>query len=143
MPEDVHGYEQARKSWRLRWLHLIALFGNREEQGGLWFGGKPLRFSYHDLAGQYFHELSLSRDLGGFQWVLEQGGITEAEVSAVEEFHELAEAYDESARAKNWEHVQILSDPAWALVVGAAEKASDRLRGLLSDPEEIAAVSIR
>jgi hypothetical protein len=126
--------QESRRNWRTKWLSSIQEFADDDTQRRLWLDltNTNPHFSFVEYFCCYFDDLGLSD--GGYQWALEQGFVSEREVSAVTGFHEIADAYD--SPTDDHDHQAILADPKWAEVVAAAKEAQAELLGLIDDPHE-------
>jgi len=126
--------QEWRGNWRTNWLSSIQEFADQNTQRRLWLDPTNTNphFSFVECLCCYFDDLGLSD--GGYQRALEQGFVSEREVSAVAGFHKIADAYD--SPTDDYDHPAILADPKWAEVVAAAKEAQSELLGLIDDPHE-------
>lgn len=128
--------EAQRRHWRLLWLSSIQAFSDSQTQTARWLDPteRNPHYSFVECMCSYFDDAYLSEE-NAYAKRLAVGKLTEEEVTAVAEFHTLAEGY-ESPTGDDWNSAAVLADPRWREVVRAAQRAQARLLPLLSDPNE-------
>jgi hypothetical protein len=121
------------RNWRTNWLSSIQEIADEETQRRLWLDKTNTNphWSYVEYLCCYFDDLRLS---DGYGWAVEEAFVSDEEVTAVADFHRVANAY--SSPTSDYDHQAILSDPKWAEVVAAAKQAQGELLGLIDDPHE-------
>jgi hypothetical protein len=132
-------FEETRATWRHRWLSMLQHFADEATQRR-WLdrGERNPYYSYSECMSGYFddtffpgHEIE--------RWV-QYGYMTDAEYRVMLPFHCLAEKYrppnDDACDCES-----ILADAGWSEVVGAACKAQAALTELISEPNELTALT--
>lgn len=132
---------ELRVSWRARWLASIREVADLREQRATWLNSDSdnPHYSFIECMCCYFDDLVLD-DEGGYENRIAEGLVNDAEVAAVAALHVILSAYS-SPGGNDYDHAAILSDPAWHVVAEEAQRTIDRLRGLLSEPEELRMLS--
>ena len=126
---------ELRKIWRKSWLESLYEFANSDFQRGLWVEGsyKGLGHSFVECMCCYFNDLGLDE---GYQPIIDGGLVSKEEADALSHFHELADQYEKERKSDE----NILTDPKWSEVVIAAARSWHRLKGIISDPRDIAVI---
>ena len=121
-------------NWRTRWLSSIEEFANLDDQKRLWLDpvGTNPHYSFREYFNCYFDDLDLNE---GYDSAMREGFVSTEEATAVAEFHELADKYQEP-RGDVYDHAAILNDPNWIEVVEAAKRAQVALSKIIDDPFE-------
>jgi hypothetical protein len=130
-----------RRTWRLQWLGSIEEFTNIEIQRRAWLNADHTNphYSYTEYRCCYFDDLGLSGDQG-YATCLTEGFICEDEFQAVSGFHQALSNYMPPP-GEGFEGQRILADPAWEAVVEAAKACREELLRILTDPQEITALT--
>lgn len=140
MADDLSQHEQ-RKFWRLRWLSSIQAFADPEVQSARWTDsneGNP-HFSFVECMCCYFDDADLN-DQGAYARRTERGYVSDDEAEVLAEFHQLADGYS-PPNGNDYDVEAILADPNWQAVVSTARLTQARLVVLLTDPNEVAALT--
>lgn len=126
---------ELRKNWRRNWLESLYEFANSHFQRGLWVEAayKGLIGSFAECMCCYFDDLVLDN---GYQPRIDEGLVSKEEADALSRFHGLVEQYEPGQKSTD----EILSDPKWSKVVIEAAKSWHRLKGILSEPGDIAVI---
>ena len=119
-----------RQHWRLLWLSSIQAFSDTQTQRTRWLdtAERNPHFSFVECMCSYFDDAGMG-DENAFEQRLAEGYLTPEEVAATKRFHALADSYD-SRNDDDYNHADILEDPAWQAVVEAAQSAKTRLLSL-------------
>jgi hypothetical protein len=129
---------ELRRNWRKRWLKKLYEFSSPDLQLQAWITGSGWwRSSFVECRCGYFDDLALGHGYGD---AVEEGLVSLAEVALVLEFHAKADSYQPPAGDEH-DHRAILDDPAWQVVVAAAQAAWTALTSTISDPGEAALVA--
>lgn len=129
---------QRRRWFRLNWLNAIQQFADTATQQTHWLNPdvRDIDYSCEGCLLTYFEECLNGE---GYEAPLARGDVNQAEVEAVAEFHRMADAY----KAPNDDYFDsdaICADPNWQHIVALAQEAQRRLKTLISDPTELAAL---
>ena len=127
---------EQRRYWRLRWLSSLQAFADTETQRNRWLDAaeRNPHFSFVECMCSYFDDTNLSVE-NGYANRLSRRYVSAEEVSAVTDFHSLADSY-EHPLGDDWDNEAVLADPKWSTIVEAAKRAQSRLLGLLADDAE-------
>ena len=126
--------EEQRRNWRTNWLSSIQEFADEEMQRRSWLDPTNTNphFSFVECFCCYFDSFGLSD--GGYEWAVKEKLVSRDEVTAVAEFHQIADAYE--SPTDDFDHDAILGDPKWSEVVDAAKHAQAALLDLIEDAGE-------
>lgn len=129
--------QDLRRAWRKSWLISLFEFRTPPLQRQSWITGTgEWVSSYVECMCGYFDDLGLEE---GYERLVAQGLLSQEEASLIEEFHAMAGAYEPPSGRDD--HDAILADPAWNLVVAAAQRAWAALTPRLSDRDEVQLVA--
>ena len=133
--------EDFRRWWRMRWLSSIQAFADSGTQKARWLDPEERNphYSFVECMCWYFDDAYLGED-DAYRKRKERGQISVADIEAVADFHRLASAYH-PPKDDHYDVAAILSDPAWEVVVAAAQAAQQALLSLLSNEIEIDALT--
>lgn len=123
------------------WLSAIQAFSDSETQKARWLdpAGRNPAHSFVECMCSYFDDAYLGEEKA-YQKKLANGSVSAEEVTAVTEFHNLAESY-ESPSGDDYDHEAILRDEKWLKVADAAERSRQRLLSLITDTVERTALT--
>ena len=127
-------HEERRRNWRRNWLQSIQEFADEQSQHRLCLDPTNTNphFSFVECFCGYFDDLGLSE--GGYEWAVNENLVTQGEVAAVTQFHQIADSYE--SPTDDYDHEAILADTKWAEVVKAAKCAQAALFALIENPYE-------
>lgn len=126
--------KEIRRNWRQEWLGCVAEFSDFDTQKRMWLDVENTNphWSFVEYMCSYFDDLGLQ--VVDYQGRIDAGFVTEEEVAAINEFHQIADGYQ--SPTDDYDHRAILDDPKWHEVVKAAQKAKQQLLALISDNKE-------
>jgi hypothetical protein len=133
--------DDLRAGWRQRWLGCIRELADLREQRATWLNpenGNP-HYSFVECCCSYFDDLALG-DPDSYFKRMSEGLVGAEETAAVAQLHEMLSAYSPPGN-DDCDHSAILDDPGWQAVTAEASRTIDRLIGLLSEPEELRALT--
>jgi len=119
--------DEQRRHWRLVWLSSLHAFSDSDTLRKRWLDPTEQNphFSFVECICSYFDDANLGEE-NAYEKRLAEGDVGAEEVTAVAEFHSLAESYD-SPSGDNYDHEAILRDEKWQEVVDAAGRSRQRL----------------
>lgn len=137
---SIPSEEDQRRYWRLNWLSSVQAFCDTDVQQSRWCDPQEPNphYSFVECMCCYFDDAFVGEE-NAYLKLIERGHLTRDEASSVEEFHSLADAY-QSPTQDDYDVKAILSDPAWHLVVSAAQNARHQLLRVLTEPDERRAI---
>ena len=131
--EEVDRLE-LRHLWRLSWLDSIEEFSNAEAQAARWGVDPSPHYSYIEYCCCYFDDLALNDKADGYVEALQTGLVSNAEVEAVDLFHQSLCQYQPPTTI--WDNDGILADPDWQNVIAKAAQAKVALLAIITDDIE-------
>jgi hypothetical protein len=128
-------------TWRKRWLSMISYFALYEIQTKMWLdtNNPNPHWTFAELMCSYFEDLGFSDDASSLDELLQEGYISENELSAAELFHKSAFLY-KPPNNDHYDHKRILTDAKWIAIVNEAKNVKNKLRQLLSIRSELTAL---
>lgn len=138
--EEISEAEQCRH-WRLLWLSAIQAFADSDTQHRRWTDPQERNpaYSYVECMCTYFDDAYMGEE-HAFECRILSGRMSRQEAAATTDFHFAADAY-RPPNEDAYDIDAILADPAWQNVVALAQACQRRLIDLLSDQNEIDALS--
>ncbi|HSI39855.1 MAG TPA: hypothetical protein VLA00_04820 [Xanthobacteraceae bacterium] len=123
-----------RRRWRQNWLNCIRDFADADGQRRGWLNpnNENPHWSYVEFMCSYFNDILQSQS---YDWAVRQGFVTSDEAAAVASMHRLLDLH-QAPDGNDYDHAQILADPAWSVTVAEAVRAKDNLLTLLNDDEK-------
>ena len=132
-------FDEARRYWREKWLRSVEEVANLDMQHAAWLNphGRNSHYTFFEYVTCYRYDLSLG---AGYAPLVEAGYLTAAEAQAVADFHRQMLGYT-APNDDNNDMPAILRDPEWLKVVAAARAARERLLVMITDADEVTALT--
>lgn len=122
---------ETKKNIRENWLISILCLADMDLQKERWLDRRITNpaWSFIEFYNSYFDVISSS-----YEDLVAAGFFTNDEYMAVKDFHEALAAYQEPEDAVD--HDSILADEDWQSVVALGHRSVERLKDIITQPEE-------
>jgi len=122
-----------RKLWRNRWLSCINELTSFELQKKSWIdeiNSNP-HWSFVEFMCNYFDDLGIDNN---YEYQLKKEWVSEKELETIIKWHELLDKYN-SPKNDDSNHLSIIEDKTWKLIIQEGKKAVSELLKDLSENE--------
>lgn len=123
------------KGWRFNWLTSLLALADLEFQKERWLDKKITcpAWTYVEFMCCYFDDCNVARS--GYEWCIEAGYLSRDEYECIKDFHNALYAYKEP-NDDSYDHEAIVNDQKWQDIVSLGKHSVEKLRQLITDPEE-------
>lgn len=122
-----------RELWRNRWLSCLNELTSLKLQRESWLDKTNTNphWSFVEFICSYFDDLEIDNN---YEYQLKKGWVSKKEFETIKQWHELLDKYN-SPKNDDYNHISIIEDKTWKLIVQEGQKAIRELYKNLSKKE--------